>query len=193
MTWILLPLIGAFIGWVTNWIAVQLLFWPKEPILGVQGLLPKRQADFAGTVAEVVGGELVQIDEMLGKIDDVDLSAEIAPLIDAALDKGLAEFRGNKFLQNWLTDERIAGWREHLMLAVRQRQPQILARLKAIAKERIDVRGMAFAKIGGKNIERLEGVVKTIARKEFRAIECWGAVLGAVIGLIQAAVVAWVQ
>ena len=34
---ILIPLISAFIGWFTNWIAIKMLFHPKEPkkILGI--------------------------------------------------------------------------------------------------------------------------------------------------------------
>ena len=34
---ILIPFISAFIGWFTNWIAIKMLFHPKEPkkILGI--------------------------------------------------------------------------------------------------------------------------------------------------------------
>jgi uncharacterized membrane protein YheB (UPF0754 family) len=28
---ILIPLISAFIGWFTNWIAIKMLFHPREP------------------------------------------------------------------------------------------------------------------------------------------------------------------
>jgi uncharacterized membrane protein YheB (UPF0754 family) len=48
---ILIPLISAFIGWFTNWIAIKMLFHPKEPkrILGIRfhGIFPKRQGHFA--------------------------------------------------------------------------------------------------------------------------------------------------
>lgn len=39
------PLIGGFIGWLTNWVAIKMLFYPREPkkILFVtfQGIFPK--------------------------------------------------------------------------------------------------------------------------------------------------------
>ena len=51
MTIYLIPFISAFIGWFTNWIAIKMLFHPKEEknILGIkiQGIFPKRQQQFA--------------------------------------------------------------------------------------------------------------------------------------------------
>ena len=41
------PLAGAFIGWLTNWIAIKLLFRPHNPIkffgMKVQGIIPKEE------------------------------------------------------------------------------------------------------------------------------------------------------
>lgn len=39
--YIAIPCISAFIGWLTNIIALQFLFRPYRPILGIQGALPK--------------------------------------------------------------------------------------------------------------------------------------------------------
>ncbi len=50
---IILTIIGFFIGWVTNWIAIQLLFWPRKKILGFQGLIPRRKQEIAEKIAEV--------------------------------------------------------------------------------------------------------------------------------------------
>ena len=57
--WIISPTVGAVIGYVTNSIAVMMIFRPHEPrgILGFQlhGLVPKRQPDLARKIGEVVG------------------------------------------------------------------------------------------------------------------------------------------
>ena len=56
---VLLPLIAAFTGWVTNLVAIRMLFHPRHEwrILGlrIQGILPKRQPDLARKVGQVVG------------------------------------------------------------------------------------------------------------------------------------------
>ena len=38
---ILIPLISAFIGWFTNWIAIKMLFHPKEPKKILMVFFPK--------------------------------------------------------------------------------------------------------------------------------------------------------
>ncbi|NPV27094.1 MAG: DUF445 family protein [Firmicutes bacterium] len=51
--YIAIPLISALIGWLTNVIAIRLLFRPVEPIklpllnYELQGLIPRRQAEIA--------------------------------------------------------------------------------------------------------------------------------------------------
>ena len=192
--WILLPAVGASIGFITNWVAVQMLFWPRQKVWGIQGLIPRRQQDFADTVAAVVSNQLVEMDDLLSHVDDVDLKAEVAPMIDKAIAEKADSVR-NKYplLKNFLDDERIAGWREAVLNEIESYKPQILDRIKSIATERVDVKSIAFGKLGGQDITRLEDVVKTIAKKEFRAIELWGAALGLLIGLIQAALLEALQ
>lgn len=48
----LLPIIGAIIGAFTNYLAIKMLFHPRKPILGIQGLLPKRRKILASKIAD---------------------------------------------------------------------------------------------------------------------------------------------
>jgi len=48
----LLPLIGLIIGAFTNYLAIKMLFHPREPILGIQGLLPKRRQMLAEKISD---------------------------------------------------------------------------------------------------------------------------------------------
>ena len=57
-------------------------------------------------------------------------------------------------------------------------------------KERIDIRKIAEEKLGAFDLERLENIVNRVANKEFRAIEFWGLVLGFIIGVAQAGLLA---
>ncbi len=49
---IVLPLTGMVIGYLTNWIAIKLLFWPRKKTFGFQGVVPKRKEKIAETIAE---------------------------------------------------------------------------------------------------------------------------------------------
>jgi len=50
---IFIPLIGAIIGLLTNWIAVKMLFHPRKEIFGIQGVIPKRKKDIARRIGEI--------------------------------------------------------------------------------------------------------------------------------------------
>jgi len=50
---ILIPIIGAVIGLITNWIAVKMLFHPRKKIFGIQGVIPKRKRDIARRIGDV--------------------------------------------------------------------------------------------------------------------------------------------
>src|SRR3989344_8850138 len=49
----LIPIIGFVIGYVTNWIAIVMLFHPRKKIFGIQGIIPKRKALLARKIGEI--------------------------------------------------------------------------------------------------------------------------------------------
>jgi uncharacterized membrane protein YheB (UPF0754 family) len=71
---ILLSIIGAAIGWLTNVFAIKLIFRPLNPIkiplvnISIQGLIPKRKSELARSIGQTVETELVSIEEIMDKI-----------------------------------------------------------------------------------------------------------------------------
>ena len=63
--WWMLPLLGTIVGWVTNWLAISMIFEPNEPrrVLGRtwQGLFLKRRDHASEVYAEVVAEEIVTV------------------------------------------------------------------------------------------------------------------------------------
>jgi len=50
---LLMPVIGFIIGYFTNYIAIKMLFHPREKIFGIQGVLPKRKEILAKKISEI--------------------------------------------------------------------------------------------------------------------------------------------
>jgi uncharacterized membrane protein YheB (UPF0754 family) len=63
--WWVLPVCGVVIGWVTNMLAIYMIFEPVEPRrlgpLLLQGLFLRRQEEVADTYAEIIADEVVTI------------------------------------------------------------------------------------------------------------------------------------
>ena len=91
----LLVFIGAMIGWITNFIAIKMLFRPYEEInlifFKIQGLLPKRRNEIGNSIAEVVNNELVSVKDIISKISPEDIEENIGLIVDRILESRLKE------------------------------------------------------------------------------------------------------
>lgn len=72
ITILTLSLIGALIGWITNILAIKLLFKPILPInilgIKIQGLIPKRREEIAKNIGEIVENELLSLNDVLDNV-----------------------------------------------------------------------------------------------------------------------------
>jgi len=63
--WFVLPVLGTIVGWVTNWLAIWMIFEPNDPRkLGrwtLQGLFLKRQRQVADVYATIVADDIVTV------------------------------------------------------------------------------------------------------------------------------------
>ena len=66
--WFLLPMLGVFIGWATNWLAIWMIFEPVEPksILGVKvhGLFIRRQQEVSDVYALIIANEVITLNQI---------------------------------------------------------------------------------------------------------------------------------
>ncbi|MCY7296834.1 DUF445 domain-containing protein [Alteromonas sp. a30] len=77
-----IPLISAFVGWFTNYLAVKMMFYPIEfigikPFLGWQGLIPKKRQEMAEIEVELVLGKLLSVQEIAARLDPQELTTNI--------------------------------------------------------------------------------------------------------------------
>ena len=89
------PIVGGVIGYITNGIAIKMLFRPLKPIyiLGVKlpftpGIIPKEKGRIARSIGQIVGGELIN-EEVLRKVL---LQESIYAKIDEKIDELIEEY-----------------------------------------------------------------------------------------------------
>lgn len=187
LIWFLLPAIGACIGYVTNWVAIKMLFHPRQRRLGMQGLIPRRQNELALKIGKVVGADIIHLDKMAEPLKDADLKPLLDELIDTALQSKVAEWQQIPLVGAFITEERVASIRDGIIDEIINNQPAMIDRMTEFAAAHIDISKIASDNVANFDLDRLEDLVHHIARTEFRAIEAWGAVLGCLIGLVQVA------
>lgn len=77
--------VAGMIGFATNWVAIKMLFWPREtrPIFG-QGLIPSQRDQLIEKVADEVLENLINEELILTKIDEMRI---VERLSSSAIDK----------------------------------------------------------------------------------------------------------
>lgn len=181
--------VGALIGWGTNLIAVRLLFKPIEPIripiIGyeIQGLIPKRRAEIARSVAATIEKDLLSLETILEKIiAGIDkkqvlemLEERLVTVIKANLPTLMQPFAGA--IQRQI-HELIEKQGEQLLMELTEALIH-----KAVTEVRVS--DLIEERILALDLVQLEDMIIALAKKELKQIEVLGGVLGFAVGLIQ--------
>jgi uncharacterized membrane protein YheB (UPF0754 family) len=190
----IMAFIGALIGWVTNIIAIRLIFRPINPVripvvnISVQGLLPRRRGEIARNIGEVIEAELVTYEDILDPI----LSDETMESIKSELKKKIREVIEKRFTNIFLRTfkETAVTYIENIVDS--DGTEMIRNFLKKYAQEmpeKINLSKKIEDKINGFEMEYFENILISVVSKELRHIEMLGAVLGFFIGLVQGLVI----
>lgn len=197
LTILLLATVGGLIGWITNILAIKLLFRPinpiKIPLLNIEilGLIPKRKKEIAENIGQVVATELLSIDDLINEALKEDDKAQfinhiiekLKGVINEKLNFIPAPFRmmAQPYIEK-LFDEEVVNIIEDI-------GSDSLLKLK----EKIDIEKIVRDKVDNLDLQELERIIISVAKKELKHIEILGLILGLLIGLIQGVFILFLQ
>jgi len=186
-----IPLISAFIGWFTNWIAVKMLFHPRLPIkvlgLTFQGIFPKRQHQFAQKLGKLVSEELLSFKDIEAKITDGSNLKQVMPIVENHIDNFLRNKLASEMpiISMFIGDKTIEQLKSVFMKELESLFPVLMTSYMEKLKHELDLEAIVTEKVSNFSSDKLEEILQAIMSKEFRFIEIIGAVLGFLIGIVQ--------
>ncbi len=192
MFW-LQPFVAAFTGWFTTWIAIYALFHPRNPkrFLGIiiQGIFPKRQKQVAAKLGSVVAKELIHFDEIAVLLKDPAQLQQLTPTIEKHLDSFLHVKLKEKLpvISMFVGESTLQKIKEGMLEEIELLLPEIISKYTDSLSAQVDIEKMVTEKVSNFSSDKLEEILQSVMKKEFRFIELIGGVLGFVIGLIQLA------
>lgn len=189
---LLIPPICALIGWLTNLIAVQMIFRPRRPIsflgLTLVGVIPKRKSDLAQKIGETVEKELISHHDVHDAVDTPGFREEILDAVIAAIDRFIEKtLGGNPIVSVVLAGDVAMKVKEIVKDEVRGVLPGIMEDLFEKMERRLDFKEIVRRKIEEYDLAHLEEIIYAIAARELRFIEVLGGILGFLVGLAQVA------
>lgn len=184
------PLIGAGIGWLTNRLAIQMLFRPRKPwrILGVnfQGLIPRRQGELAIRVGEIVETELFNQHLIQSEIRKMDLKPHLDQLAtNLVWDRLAPKLKALPVFGGFVNDRLLYTLTKMAIEALQGETDQLLEKVSVEVEKKIAVRKIVEDKVRCFDLDQLEAIVRKLAHNEFQRIEILGAVIGLVVGGVQ--------
>ncbi|HCU2736345.1 TPA: DUF445 family protein [Clostridioides difficile] len=186
---LILAVIGGFIGYVTNVVAIRLIFRPIEPIkipilnIEIVGLIPKRRAEIAANVGEIIQEEFLSMDEILANIITDEDKEEVVRYIKARVKIIIHE--KVSFIPSGIKNMIQDYLGEIIESEVKQSIDELSKNIINKANERIDIQKIVEDKINELDLYELEEIIIRIAKKELKHIEFLGLVLGFLIGIAQ--------
>lgn len=185
----ILPVIGAVHGYITNKIAIWMLFNPKEPAkipivnYSIQGLLPKRKDVIAKSLSEVVEHDLLSQDDIKKYIKDNDIFIKTVPVIHQHLMDRI-EMQLPKWIPSVIRKPIIEYISETIMkelFLLVENMGDYIEGLQSM----LPIKELVYEKLIKLNFSELENLVRKVASKELKFIEWLGFYMGLCIGLVQ--------
>jgi len=190
---LILSVIGSGIGYVTNVIAIKLLFRPVKPVniifFEIQGVIPKRKHEISKSIGDTVENELLDIEEILESFVTESRIEELLNKIKKEIEKTVIKKLSDYPL--------LLGFKGTIISYINSIMEQegtdyvheLIKDIASKAEDDIEISKIVEDKINSFDLSKVEEIVFDIAKKELRHIEILGAVLGFVIGIVQGIIV----
>jgi uncharacterized membrane protein YheB (UPF0754 family) len=185
-----IPLIAALIGYVTNLIAVRMIFRPHRPIhlcgLTLHGLVPRRQKEIAASFGAMIERDLFSQADIRAALSSPETSEEASKFLGEQVDLFATRLASqNPMLGAFLQGPLLVQVKELLTKQMGERFPQFMEQLVSKVEGRLDVSEIVQQKVEAFDLAKLESLIYEISSRELKTIEILGGVLGFIVGLCQ--------
>lgn len=196
---IMLIVVGAFLGYGTNWLAVKMLFWPRKPfkLFGrtvLHGLIPSRRPQLADSVAAAIDENLFDAEDIKKIIESKKVRMSVGRSVRSYVKKAIKEKLDNVpgpirlVLKSAGAQERVTLLCTMITGHIMGLLPKMSNTLVKNVQKSVDIKATVRAKINDFTDDELELIVLSISARELKAITVWGLFIGAVVGAIQAGI-----
>ncbi len=187
---ILTPFLTAGIGWLTNWVAIQMLFHPRVPINLVfwkwQGLIPRRQKKLAKEASEIIEREILQQNIISTELRKIDLKPYLDKVAHTIVWNRIGpQLESIPLIGSFINESTLAKFEVIAAASINEEAESIVEKVTDEFETKVNFKDIIENNIAAFDLDQLEIIVNQVAQREFTTIERLGAVLGFIVGCIQ--------
>ena len=153
----------------------------------IQGVFPKRQKQLAEKLGYLVANELFSAKDISNEIQSLIATEQSMDLIGEKIEKTIRNKLVQSFpmLSMFLSDDMVVKVTNIFKTELRDFLIESSRDLSEKIEERLSIEQIVKEKVEAFSSDKLEEILNSIMKKEFRFIEIIGAILGFLIGCIQ--------
>jgi uncharacterized membrane protein YheB (UPF0754 family) len=186
--WIL-PAAGFCVGYLTNWIAIRMVFSPREPVkigrMTVQGLFHKRQNEVAEAFGRIVATRVLNADNIVATVMEGDGATRMNEIVEQRISDLIAKYEAHPMAKLVLPEEKRPALRAELLERIKTEWPKPGGFFHTFAGESVDLQGELERRMKALDRESYEGVLRPAFRQDEWKLIAAGAVLGTTAGVLQ--------
>jgi uncharacterized membrane protein YheB (UPF0754 family) len=188
----IMPIFGLLTGWFTDYVALKLVFAPKNPkrIIGLftwQGVFFKHRREFTDIYGELIANQVVTPAKVLGAILNGPGSDRLVTMIQrrvsAEVDSQISV--GRPLLVMAAGGSGYREVQELVARAVTDRLPETMGRLETYAGDALEIRDTIVLKMRDMTDDDFEGLLRPVFRQDEWKLITVGALLGFLVGELQ--------
>ncbi|WP_372790022.1 hypothetical protein [Paraconexibacter sp.] len=191
--WWLIPVIGLIVGTVTNYLALKLLFIPREPRrigpFAIQGTFMRRQHEVAAGYARVLSEDMITLDAVADELLNGPRSDRFRTLLDQELALAVDDVLGPGSTVAKVVDSgRYDAFKEGLGVQVTDELSAFLESDRGRGAEDLQreyLRRLVEDRLGSLDRDTYAGLILPIIEEDAWLVYLVGAVLGLGVGLLQ--------
>ncbi len=180
--------IGALIGWITNKVAIKMMFRPVNPVkvlfFTLQGVFPKRKDQMAISLADTIERELLSKEVIMDKILNQENMEKTKQSVMDALVIKIAE-NIPSVAKMFLGDNVEGMIRSYLDKEGDRIFDEMIDTFKDEALENLNIRVIVKERIDSLDFIEFEKIIFGLMNRELKHVERIGLILGALIGVVQ--------
>lgn len=189
---LIMPIFGLFTGWFTDWLALKMIFDPKEEkkYLGIfkwQGLFFKRQKEVASAYGALIAKEVLTPSNMIESILKGKLSDNLFTMIQQNVQKMVDEQAGvlKPVVVFAVGSSKYKNMKEAITERMVEQLPAALKHMEKYAEDAMDIQNTLVTKMQELTPEEFEGVLRPAFKQDEWILITVGAVLGFMVGELQ--------
>lgn len=186
--WVL-PFAGFCVGYLTNWVALKLIFQPRHPKkigpITVHGLFHKRQKEVAAEFSKLTAGKVLNADNITKTITTGETAEKIFGIVERRINELIDEYEQHPMAAMVVPEADRPELRAELVQRIRDELPKPGGLLHTFAAKSVNIKDELNDRMQKLPPEEFEGVLRPAFQQDEWKLILAGAVLGLAAGFAQ--------